>query len=290
MKRVLAIGSTGMFGVTFVRILEAAGYTVIRHAGSSAGDVSADLTLLDSARDLLRRCAVDVVVNLAALTNVDVCEEKPNEAFLFNTRLVENLVAAIAGEKVQPHLIQISTDQVYDGPGPHVETNVTLRNYYAFSKYAGELAAERIGATVVRTNFFGLSEHATRKSFSDWIYRGLAEGQILKVFEDVEFSPLSIGTLSEMLCHCIQKPVEGVFNVGSADGMSKAAFCFSFAAALNMSTDALKQVSVNSVSLPARRPMDMRMNCSKFEGTFGVKMPSLIQEIDLMKRFYHAGS
>jgi dTDP-4-dehydrorhamnose reductase len=290
MRRVLVTGSSGMFGLSFAKAVEAAGHTVIRQARSGPGDVNGDLTRVDVVHDMLRSCRPDVVINLAALTNVDVCEDSPEQAYLANTRVVENLAAAIVELQPRPHFIQMSTDQVFDGPGPHLENDITLRNYYAFSKYAGELAAAGIGATVIRSNFFGRSAHATRLSFSDWVFRGLTGGQVLRVFDDVQFSPLSIGTLSRMLCCCIERPVPGVFNVGSADGMSKAAFCFAFAAALNLPSDTLQRTEVKNASLRARRPLDMRMNCTRFEKTFGIKMPSLDQEISLMKGSYDAGT
>src|SRR5256885_13003403 len=80
--------------------------------------------------------APDVVVNLAGLTDVDECERKPQLAYLTNVRIVENLGQWIRDGGNKSYLVQVSTDQVYDGPGPHKEHDVTLGNYYGFSKYA----------------------------------------------------------------------------------------------------------------------------------------------------------
>jgi dTDP-4-dehydrorhamnose reductase len=85
----------------------------------------------------------EIIVNLAALTNVDLCERHPQLAYLSNVKIVENLASSIRNLPIRCHLVHLSTDQVYDGAGPHKEEDITLSNYYAFSKYASELAAER---------------------------------------------------------------------------------------------------------------------------------------------------
>ena len=149
------------------------------------------------------------IINLVALTNVDTCEEQPNNAYRLNVRRsVESLVNWIASIR-NCRLIQISTDQVYDGKGPHQEANVVITNTYSLSKYAGELAALRVDATVLRTNFFGPSRLARRPSFSDWLIAKLRAHEPFIGFDDALFSPLSMDTLAKMVVRVIQTPVPG---------------------------------------------------------------------------------
>ena len=109
----------------------------------------------------------------------------------------------------------ISTDHVYDGPGIHVEENVTLRNYYAYSKYSAELALAGISATILRTNFFGKSKNSRIQSFSDWALNGLRSGKRLKLFTDVRFSPISFSTIKKTMLEVIEQQHTGIFNLGS---------------------------------------------------------------------------
>src|SRR5262249_39616332 len=139
-------------------------------------DIRADLTDAREVSAALDPVSPEVIVNLAALTDVDECERAPDAAYRANTRIVMNLVRWIDGQPGQPcHLVQVSTDQVYDGAGPHREDDVSLTNYYAFSKYSGELAAALVESTVLRTNFFGRSGRAGRSSISDWLYSSLTD-------------------------------------------------------------------------------------------------------------------
>jgi len=230
MAKVLVTGATGMLGATLIPAMAARGHEVVRHSHSNPAGVQVDLTRRDLVLDFLRHESPDVIVNLVALTNVDRCEEAIDVASQMNVGVVENLAHWIEKEKPGCHLVQVSTDMVYDGAGPHGEDSVLLRNVYALSKYAGELAASKVGATVLRTNFFGRSACAGRTSFTDWIWTALRHGSPITVFDDVLFSPLSMATLSELICDVIRIKPAGVFNLGSRNGMSKADFALLFAA------------------------------------------------------------
>ena len=95
-------------------------------------------------------------------------------------------------------------------------------------------------------------------------------------------------TLSEMIELIMQKKPFGVFNLGSHGGMSKADFAFAFAEELNLSTSAMTRTSTDQVTfLKTYRPKDMRMDCSRFENTLGVKLPMLRNEIKRVAMEYY---
>src|SRR5512141_813135 len=131
MARILVTGARGLLGSTLVPFLSSRGHDVVCHARSQEADLRGDLSDASQVRAVLGRARPETVINLVALTNVDECERDPQAAYLANVRIVENLVAAIGTGSNAPHLVQISTDQLYDGPGPHQESAITLRNYYA---------------------------------------------------------------------------------------------------------------------------------------------------------------
>lgn len=274
--RILLVGATGLLGQELAQKLIVGGFEVISHGYSSPADVRADLTDRSAAQRLLDQVVPGLVVNLAALTDVDRCEREPQQAFLLNVRLPENLAAWVR-DKPGSHLLHLSTDQVYDGPGPHGEEDVTLLNYYAFSKYAGELAALSCGATVLRTNFFGPAR--ARASFSDWLNAGLAAGRPVQLVKDVLFSPLHLETLCDILSHVAAKPAQGLFNLGSRDGMSKCDFGLALARVLGHDAGQIEPVHMSQLNLQAPRPHDMRMDVSRFESTYHVTMPTLEHEI-----------
>ena len=259
----------------------------MRLGHTRANALSADLTNYDQTARALDQASPEVIINLTALTDVDRCETHPQEAYQLNVRPVENLCRWIREAGQRSHFIQISSDQVYDGLGPHAESEVTIRNHYAMSKLAGEFAAGTVPSTTLRTNFVGRSLCEGRTSFSDWLYCALCGTVPIDVFDDVMFSPLA----SDTLCYCIERSIVerplGVFNLGSRDGMSKADFAFAFAVATGLPTTNLVRVKVSTASkLVARRPTDMRMRCERFEGRMGLNLPRLIDEIQLVAHDY----
>lgn len=280
--KVLVTGSSGLLGRSLGPALKKEGHSVTRHSYSSCGDITCDLTNRANALELLDRVRPSVVVNLVALADVDECESNIQRAFLLNYWCVENLVAGLQ-KNSDAHLIHISTDQVYDGRGLNTEDNVHISNIYALTKYAGEIAAMQSSTTVLRTNFFGISRHPNRDSFSDSVLRKLQSGEAMTGFSDVFFNPLSISTLCDMIGHVVKNPINGVFNLGSRAGISKYEFILKLANVYGLDAKRIRRGLSSDLNLNAYRPKDMRMDCRRFENAFGVKLPSLGDEIKRMK-------
>jgi dTDP-4-dehydrorhamnose reductase len=261
---------------------------VIKHVRSNSSKDNLDITKAYDVFNYLSLIQPETIINLVALTNVDYCEANPKEAYLVNSSVVKNISDWIKDTHSHSHLIQISSDQLYDGSGINVEQIIAPSNYYSFSKYIGELEASKIESTILRVNFFGLSKTAKRISFTDFIYKALDKKDSINVFEDVFFSPLCMGSLVEMIDLVIKARPIGTYNLGSNSGMSKAQFAFHFANELGFTTDLMSPISINQMkTLQAYRPKNMMMNVEKFETTLGVKLPLLIDQITKSAKEYH---
>lgn len=278
---ILVLGAEGMLGATLCPSLSAMGYRVLRQSRRGVTEVTLDPLNGAAVAAALSAHQPYAIINLIAESNVDACQVDVQRAYLANVRTVENLVSAMEAGESTAHLIQISTDHVYNGVGPHTESSALPGNIYALTKYAGELAALRAGATVIRTNFFGRSRSSSRISFSDWVVNSLRSKTEFRVFADVYFSALHMTTLTEFVVQAIQQRHSGVFNVGCKDGLSKAEFAQSLASGLSFDTALMRVGSVKDVSLLASRPSDMRMDISSFERNFNVQMPCMVEQIAL---------
>lgn len=279
MTRVLILGSRGLLGSSLSMRLQLLGYEVFRQSRSPGFEICVNpFDVADFAESLSRICP-SVVVNLIAFTDVDRCERQPQLAFEANVLPVQSFLKAVQISCIKPHLIHVSSDQIYDGNGPHTETNVSPPNVYALSKLAAELAISDYPSTILRTNFFGASRTPSRTSFSDWVVSSLRSKSPITVFEDVQFSALHIDTLCDVIAGAVKQKPFGIFNVGTADGVSKAEFAFSLAQQLCLSTDYLHIGSVADANLLARRPLDMRLDCSLFEDTFRMIAPMMSLQI-----------
>lgn len=282
-KRILVAGAGGLLGSILVPYLRACGHEVLVPVRGVGRIDLIDANQVDAALDA---APPEVIINLAALTNVDECERSPQQAYLVNVRIVENLAKWMQKSPSPCHLVQVSTDQVYDGPGPHKEADITLTNFYGFSKYAGELAAAVVPSTVLRTNFFGPSECPGRVSLSDWLVQSLTGEKEITVFDDVRFSPLSLTRLVELIELAAVKQRRGVYNLGSRGGISKADFAFDFAEVMGLPVARMSRGTSDKVKLVAYRPKDMCMDSTLFEKVFDIELPTLKDEIHSMKVAY----
>ena len=281
MSKILIMGATGLLGSTLVPYLKLRGHDIVTHTRKNGPvEFTFDLNDWDATCKSLTNIQPSVIVNLAGMTSVELCQQETHACYLANTRTVENIARWMRQSSAACHLIQISTDQVYDGDGPHNEDEVTLTNNYALTKYAGEIAAAQVNSSILRTNFVGRSKVSNRESLTDWVYTSLTNHKNIEVLTDVLFSPLSIKTLVEMIEFVIVNKPVGIFNLGSNAGMSKADFDFQFAEILGLPIDTMVRISSSEATfLNAYRPKDMRMDCSKFEKLYGKRLPSLSDEI-----------
>jgi dTDP-4-dehydrorhamnose reductase len=247
-----------------------------------------DPTDPQAVKAFLAQHKVDAVANLIAATNVDACEADPQSAYRANVQVVSALAQALetSGGTRSPHLIHISTDQVYDGSGPHNEQTVAPCNVYGLSKLAGEFAAIRAGATILRTNFIGRSRCEGRTSLTDWLVNALQTGKSITVFDDVLFSAVHAQTLCNAILTVIDRPIAGTFNLGCADGASKAHLAFGLAERLGLDRSLMTVGCSADLRLRARRPNDMRMNATQFEQAFDFALPSFESQIDLTAKEY----
>ena len=149
--RVLITGAGGQLGIDLAATCTVAGDEVFAfdRAGLDIGSRSAVHSAITSLRP-------EAIINCAAWTAVDACEGDPERALALNGTAVRWL--AEASHRVGAHLVQVSTDYVFDGtldrpyhewddPGP--------QSVYGLTKLIGEQEALALGpsATVARTSW-----------------------------------------------------------------------------------------------------------------------------------------
>ncbi|MDJ0895358.1 MAG: SDR family oxidoreductase [Alphaproteobacteria bacterium] len=276
--RALILGASGLLGPyladQFRQSFEV--FALARSAGDFCCDIGDTVAMTRIIGDL----GPDVIVNAAALTNVDWCEANPEAAFEVNGHAISRLVPGLSRDT---RFIQVSTDQVYpDLPGPHEEEDVVESpvNIYGASKRLGEHAAlAHPSCLVLRVNFFGPSRTAGRSSLSDTIAKRMRKREAMIFFEDSLFSPLHISTLASIIGECAAKRVMGVYNAGCRAGASKADFARAVCGRLGLSTESARCGRSSEVPLRAPRPADLRMESSRLEAVLGKPLPTLTEEI-----------
>ncbi|KAJ9454542.1 Spore coat polysaccharide biosynthesis protein SpsK [Diplonema papillatum] len=198
-----------------------------------------DVSDAGQVRAVLRSELPDVVVNCAAVASPALCEKAREAAFSVNcpAHLPDLLLQSRAGEEPHPLLIQLSTDQVYDGekapypPSPPGDT-VPI-NAYGESKIAFERLLEGHAcpsATLRLSNVFGRRVRGTGK-FLQFVEDTLRRRVPLDAFEDEVRSFVFLNDVAAavgVLCleHSAAGPrrLEKLYNCGGPQPLSRADF------------------------------------------------------------------
>jgi dTDP-4-dehydrorhamnose reductase len=174
----------------------------------------AELDVCDAAQVRRALSGADVVVHLAALTDVDRCERDPALAHAVNAEGTRHVVEAVPDTA---RVIYVSTDYVFDGCSERAYEEgdaVGPINVYGRSKLAGEgFVAGLPRSLIVRTSWvFGEGRNFVRS-----IVAAARAGRALRVVDDQRGRPTAAADLARALAHLVAVPRSGVLHV-SGDG------------------------------------------------------------------------
>lgn len=139
MKKLLVTGCNGQLGRAIQKEYAGKVEFVLSDVIDGAGIMSLDITNIDQVMALVRDTRPDVIINCAAHTNVDKCEEQRDLAYKINAIGPRNL--SIAATETGAKLVHISTDYVFDGHGTHPQMEfdpVGPVSVYGKTKLEGE--------------------------------------------------------------------------------------------------------------------------------------------------------
>ena len=253
-----------------------------------------DLSDLSAAREKLRNTGFDVVINAAGFTKVDLCETRPDRAFLINAEAPAAL-AEICGEK-NAKLIHFSTDYVFDGRTREPYTEEDEANpisVYGQSKLAGEknvLAAQDRNLVVRVSWVFG----PDRPSFVDAMIKGAQKGERVDAIADKFSAPTYTHDIARMLPQFFDRHVEnGILHFANAGQCSWQQYA---QWALDCCHDAglpLRARTVGAAKLEdmanwiARRPVYSVLSTAKYTKLTGTSPRTWREAVsDYITRFY----
>lgn len=229
------------------RVSETSGYTYF----------DLDITDKTAVEQIISEQKPDVVINTAAMTNVDLCEEKKFECDDLNLNAVKYLADSCV--KIDAHLIHISTDFIFDGKyGPYKEDDEpNPLSYYGLSKLKSEylLKGHSVKWTILRTIVvFGVGEKLSKGSIVLWAKEALEKGDKLSIIDDQFRAPTLAEDLADICILAAKKKAFGIFNASGKDIMSIYEIVERIAKHYGNSTDNLNKISTVSLNQKAVRP------------------------------------
>ena len=223
---------------------------------------SFDITSKSEADVLFEKHKPAIVINTAAMTNVDACESNREEAKALNVTSVENMLQTIQNlqSKIEPcFFIQLSTDFVFDGAnGPYKEEDLTNPlSHYANTKLDAEKLVEKSNVqwAILRTIIvYGAVDGMSRSNIVLWAKEALEKKQKINVVDDQFRSPTLAEDLAEACLLCAEKKATGIFHVSGKDQMSILEMVYRVADFWKLDKSVITASNSEAIQQPAKRP------------------------------------
>lgn len=211
--KILITGANGQLGLELQLQL---GQDTKKYEVIPTDYTSLDITNFSQVKAILILERPDIVINCAAHTAVDKCEEDIENAYKINAIGSKNL--AVACDEIGAKLVQVSTDYVFNGevPGARREDDLTdPQSIYGTSKLLGEEYVKTFCKKyfIIRTAWlYGEGNNFVRTMLK------LAEtNKELNVVGDQFGSPTSTKDLAKAIIELMQTEYYGTFH-GTCEG------------------------------------------------------------------------
>lgn len=276
--KILLTGATGQLGRELKRSLACLGELVACDHGQL------DLANADALRDAVRALAPTAIVNAAAYTAVDKAEAAPAAADAINA--VAPGILAEEAKRLGALLIHYSTDYVFDGSKatPYTEDDSTAPlSAYGRSKLAGEQAIVAAGARhlIFRTSWvYGLHGANFMKTMLRLGRRSCETGDELRVIGDQVGAPTWTRHLADVTALILTRRdvPDGLYHLAAAGetswhGYAEAIFAEARRNGLMEQSPVVRRITSADYPLPAARPANSRLDCSRFRRDFDLTLP-----------------
>ncbi len=255
----LVTGAGGMLGQDMTEALSA-NYHVIA-LGRKELDISSPLQV----QEVIEKTKPNLVVNCAAFTKVDLCEEEKELAFKVNSK-GPGIVASCCNN-IGAKLVHISTDYVFDGTStrPYREDDRTNPiNVYGQSKLQGEkeIMEALSDHLIVRTSWlFGKNG----PNFIKTMIELSKKTKHLKVVNDQMGRPTYTKDLSEGVLLLLEKGAKGIVNCCNSGKCTWFDLCCHSLLIAGKKDIHIEPVSTKAFPRPAKRPRYSVLSLERFD-------------------------
>ena len=275
MNKIIITGSNGLLGQSLLNLLlqekekyEVYGFSrgINRSGREDFKYVSIDITDEVLFKEEILKIKPDFIVNTAAMTNVDACENNKQECDSLNVDVVKTLVTI--AEEINSHIIHLSTDFIFDGKkGYYKETDTpNPLSYYGLSKLKSEevLTSSKIDFTILRTILvFGKVFDMSRSNIVFWVKQMLEQKKEITIVDDQFRMPTYVEDLALSCKISIDKKAIGIFNISSNELLSVYEIAQQIAEVFQLDKSYLKPISTATLNQTAPRPAKTGFDLSK---------------------------
>ncbi|MFQ6678043.1 MAG: dTDP-4-dehydrorhamnose reductase [Fidelibacterota bacterium] len=278
MEKVLITGAAGQLGESLQLNRYIQIKTDLIQAGTDENILLLDISDKEQVKLLLENEQPDIIVHLAAMTNVDGCEQNPDQAQLINVQGTVNLLNHFDGK-----FIMISSDYVFDGKnGPYSEEDeVDPINVYGQTKLDAEEKVRECSNDwiILRTNVVWNIGGNFKASFADWVVEELKNNRKIRIVKDQWNNPAWTVDLSRVIDQLLHFDARGIYHYGSADQLNRYEFACLIANVYELNDSLIEPITTKELNQPAKRPLKCGLKTTKIENHFSILPPNTLTNI-----------
>jgi len=266
MKKILVTGSNGLLGQKLVELL--LDDKSVQLIACSKGNnrlknhdnyVYEELDICNEKelRRIFLKYSPDSIINTAAMTRVDYCEENRTACRNINVNAVKFIVKL--ANKIGAHLIHLSSDFVFDGKnGPYKEEDkVSPPSLYGLTKLDGERIITDMSKywSIIRTILvYGVNKDMSRTNIVKWIKDSMEEGKEIRIVKDQFRMPTLVDDLAMACINIARKRSFGLYHISGNEMMSIYDLSIRVANFFNLDKSLIIPVSTSELDEKAKRP------------------------------------
>lgn len=287
--RLVVTGANGLLGSNLVARAADLGHEVVatyHRTDPGIGDdrIQLDITEGERVTEVVYQHNPDAVVNCAAMTDVDGCENDPEQATAVNSEAPRTLATAAA--ELDASFVQVSTDYVFDGTkeGRYAESDDPgPLQIYGETKLEGERAARDAapGTLVPRLSFVYGRHGATDEltGFPAWVVDRLEADEEVSLFVDQRVTPTRAGAAAGTVLSLLDCDADGVVNVAARSCVTPYEFGHAIVDQLDASRGRLTESRSTTLDRPAERPANTCLDVSLVESLLDREQPTLEEDL-----------
>ena len=273
----LIIGGTGVIGYKILQNILKDGDTVeFTYLNNKQGLKNAhflDIRNSIQTKNLIKSISPDIVIHCSALSNVDLCETKKQDAETINVSGTKSIVDGCIESNSK--IVYVSTSFVFDGKRKYFEDdNTSPSTFYGYTKFRGEeiVKESNLPFLIIRTDQpYCWVEQWQHTNSVIRVIDSLKKNKIFHEVNDWYNVPTYVPDLVNATIRLIKLKKEGIFHVCGSDFLNRYDWALLTAKIFQLDPNLIKPINSSSLNLSAKR-VNVNLSNDKLFNQIGIKM------------------
>ena len=289
--KIILTGASGLLGSAFAKAASLRSHEVIGIVNSYNHPVdglssqnSLDLSDLAAIEAFTLEAFPDAVVNCAAISNPNQCDNDPALSDLINVRLPEKL--ALLSRHLFARYIHISTDQVFDGQNPPYQINSTTSptSLYGEQKAKAEEGVLEMAsefASIIRIPLLSGNSPRGDRSLHEQLLRALSENERPALFIDEFRQPCPTENVADVLVElCEGNDCRGLLHWAGSQRLSRFQIGNQLLEHFGLPRSSIDQATLANNPIFSNRPPDLTLDTSPLQGRLKTRPTGFTDHLD----------